>query len=635
MALDYVKTTDAILKGIGGADNIASASHCMTRLRLVLKDEGKADDQAVQSIKGVKGVMRQGGQYQIVIGNEVSNLFKEFQTRGNFTGDGGAPAPQAKGSIINRLLGYVSGSMTPLLPAMLGCGMVKVVMSLLTTLGAISTDSTSYIFLNGMGDAFFYFLPILLAYTTAKKLGTSPVVSMVIAAAWLYPDIVNLLGSGTTGTFLGMPCSYFFGLPVIATTYSSSVLPILLMAPIIKVVDNFADRVSPNVVKSFLRPLITILVCDIVGYVVIGPIGGVAGNYLSMGINYLYTHVGWLTIMLLSAFMPFIVMTGMHYALIPLCTMSLATYGYDAILITTMFCSNLAQGGTALAVACKTRDKDLRSEAVASSISAMLAGVTEPTLYGISLRYKTPMIAVVIGGGLAGLFAGITGVVGYSMGGSPSWLTLITMVGGEGFTNLIFGVIAGVISVAVTFVLCFILYKDEKPAQAAPAPVEEAPAVSAGHKPDVSVVEIASPVTGSVVALKDVPDQVFSAGTLGDGVAVEPSVGQVVAPADCEITATMDTKHAVGFTTDTGVEMLVHVGLNTVELNGKYFECKVKEGDKCKAGDVLLTFDMEGIKAAGYPLVTPVIITNSDDFVSLNVAASGPVSAGEKLLTLA
>ena len=635
MALDYVKTTDAILKGIGGADNIASAGHCMTRLRLVLKDEGKADDQAVQSIKGVKGVMRQGGQYQIVIGNEVSSLFKEFQTRGNFTGDGGAPAPQAKGSIINRLLGYVSGSMTPLLPAMLGCGMVKVVMSLLTTLGAIGTESTSYIFLNGMGDAFFYFLPILLAYTTAKKLGTSPVVSMVIAAAWLYPDIVNLLGNGTTGTFLGMPCSYFFGLPVIATTYSSSVLPILLMAPIIKAVDKFADRVSPNVVKSFLRPLITILVCDIVGYVVIGPIGGVAGNYLSMGINYLYTHVGWLTIMLLSAFMPFIVMTGMHYALIPLCTMSLATYGYDAILITTMFCSNLAQGGTALAVACKTRDKDLRSEAVASSISAMLAGVTEPTLYGISLRYKTPMIAVVIGGGLAGLFAGITGVVGYSMGGSPSWLTLITMVGGEGFTNLIFGVIAGVISVAVTFVLCFILYKDEKPAQAAPAPVEEAPAVSAGHKPDVSVVEIASPVTGSVVALKDVPDQVFSAGTLGDGVAVEPSVGQVVAPADCEITATMDTKHAVGFTTDTGVEMLVHVGLNTVELNGKYFECKVKEGDKCKAGDVLLTFDMEGIKAAGYPLVTPVIITNSDDFVSLNVAASGPVSAGEKLLTLA
>ena len=635
MALDYVKTTDAILKGIGGADNIASAGHCMTRLRLVLKDEGKADDQAVQSIKGVKGVMRQGGQYQIVIGNEVSNLFKEFQTRGNFTGDGGAPAPQAKGSIINRLLGYISGSMTPLLPAMLGCGMVKVVMSLLTTLGAISTESTSYIFLNGMGDAFFYFLPILLAYTTAKKLGTSPVVSMVIAAAWLYPDIVNLLGSGTTGTFLGMPCSYFFGLPVIATTYSSSVLPILLMAPIIKVVDNFADRVSPNVVKSFLRPLITILVCDIVGYVVIGPIGGVAGNYLSMGINYLYTHVGWLTIMLLSAFMPFIVMTGMHYALIPLCTMSLATYGYDAILITTMFCSNLAQGGTALAVACKTRDKDLRSEAVASSISAMLAGVTEPTLYGISLRYKTPMIAVVIGGGLAGLFAGITGVVGYSMGGSPSWLTLITMVGGEGFTNLIFGVIAGVISVAVTFVLCFILYKDEKPAQAAPAPVEEASAVSAGHKPDVSVVEIASPVTGSVVALKDVPDQVFSAGTLGDGVAVEPSVGQVVAPADCEITATMDTKHAVGFTTDTGVEMLVHVGLNTVELNGKHFECKVNEGDKCKAGDVLLTFDMEGIKAAGYPLVTPVIVTNSDDFVSLNVAASGPVSAGEKLLTLA
>lgn len=634
MAMDYVQVTDQILKGVGGADNIASASHCMTRLRLILKDESKADTKAVEKIKGVKSVIRQGGQYQVVIGNEVSNLFKEFQTRGNFSGDG-AVAPKERGNLINRLLGYISGSMTPLLPAMLGCGMVKVVMTLLTTFGLISSESTTYIFLNGMGDAFFNFLPILLAYTTAKKLGSSPVVSMVIAASWLYPSITTLLGSGTTGTFLGMPCSYLFGIPVIATTYASSVLPILLLAPVIKVVEDFADRVSPNVVKSFLKPLITILVCDIIGFVVLGPIGGVCGNYLSMGVNWLYLNVGWLAVMLLSAFMPFIVMTGMHYALIPICTMSLATFGYDVVVIVTMFCSNLAQGGTALAVACKTKDKELRSEAMACGVSAILAGVTEPTLYGISLRYKTPMIAVVIGGAVSGLFAGLTGLVAYTMGGSPSILSLITMIGGEGMTNLFLGVATAAISIVVTFIACFVLYKDEAVEETESAASVAEPVASADRKPLVAAVEIASPVSGTVTALKDVPDQVFSTGALGDGVAVEPTAGVVTAPADCTITAVMDSHHAVGFITDSGVELLVHVGLNTVELKGKYFQCPVQVGQTCKAGETLLKFDLEAIKAAGYPTITPVIVTNSDDFVSLQVAAQGTVTQGETLLTLA
>lgn len=634
MAMDYVQVTDQILKGVGGADNIASASHCMTRLRLILKDESKADTKAVEKIKGVKSVIRQGGQYQVVIGNEVSNLFKEFQTRGNFSGDG-AVAPKERGNLINRLLGYISGSMTPLLPAMLGCGMVKVVMTLLTTFGLISSESTTYIFLNGMGDAFFNFLPILLAYTTAKKLGSSPVVSMVIAASWLYPSITTLLGSGTTGTFLGMPCSYLFGIPVIATTYASSVLPILLLAPVIKVVEDFADRVSPNVVKSFLKPLITILVCDIIGFVVLGPIGGVCGNYLSMGVNWLYLNVGWLAVMLLSAFMPFIVMTGMHYALIPICTMSLATFGYDVVVIVTMFCSNLAQGGTALAVACKTKDKELRSEAMACGVSAILAGVTEPTLYGISLRYKTPMIAVVIGGAVSGLFAGLTGLVAYTMGGSPSILSLITMIGGEGMTNLFLGVATAAISIVVTFIACFVLYKDEAVEETESAAPVADPVASADRKPLVAAVEIASPVSGAVTALKDVPDQVFSTGALGDGVAVEPTAGVVTAPADCTITAVMDSHHAVGFITDSGVELLVHVGLNTVELKGKHFQCPVQVGQTCKAGETLLKFDLEAIKAAGYPTITPVIVTNSDDFVSLQVAAQGTVTQGETLLTLA
>jgi PTS system beta-glucosides-specific IIC component len=639
MALDYVETSKKIIEGVGGASNIASATHCMTRLRLVLKDEGKANDKAVEKIKGVKSVIKQGGQYQVVIGNEVASLFKEFSKMGKFTEDAGSAPKKATGNPVQRLFGFVSGCMTPLLPAMLGAGMLKVILTLLTTFCGMDSSSSTYTLIYAFADAFFTFLPIYLGYTIAKKMGGSPMLFMTVGAALCYPDLVTLMGGGSValGTFLGMDCTYMFGIPVICATYTSSVLPMLLMAPVMKWAEDFADKVSPNVVKSFLKPLLFLVICIPCSLYVLGPLGNVLGNLLSNVFLAMYNGCSWLTIGILSALMPFIVMTGMHYALVPLCMNNIATLGFDVIVLVTMFCSNLAQGGAAFGVAVKSKDLDTKSEGIACGISAVAAGVTEPAMYGINLRYMTPMIGAVIGAGVSGLFCGITGVKGYVLGGSPSLLSLITFIDNTGASSnpmhsVIFGAIAAVITLALSFGITLVLYKDPAPEaddeEEAPAAAEEAP------KPLVNKLVLSAPLTGDVVALADVPDAVFSSGALGEGVAILPTVGEVVAPCDGVISAAMDTKHAMGISTPDGMELLIHVGLNTVELNGKFYENLVAEGDSVKKGDVLIKFDLENIKAAGYPLYTPVLVTNSDEYVSVKAVASGKVSAGDELLNI-
>lgn len=451
MALDYAKTAEELVKKVGGIDNIASVTHCMTRLRFVLKDDSIPNDEEIEGVEGVLRVIKRGGQYQIVIGNEVSSVFKEVAGLGNFA-ETAAVEKDDKGNLFSRMCGFIAGCMTPLLPAMLGCGMIKVILTLLTTFSLIDTTGSTYTILSVVGDSFFYFLPIMLAYTTANKLGTSPVLAMAVAAVMLHPDLTGLLSAGNT---------YYFGLPVTAATYSSSVLPVLLIVPIMKYIEEFADRVSPNVLKVFLKPLIVVFISVPIALVVVGPLGSILGNYLADGTNFLYGRMGWLTIMILSAAMPFIVMTGMHYALVPIALTSLASLGFDAIVFIAMFCSNLAQGVASMAVAIKSKDIKLKSQAITCGISAIIAGVTEPAMYGITLKYKTPMIAACIGAGAAGLYAGITKLVVYIMGGSPSALSLIQMIGGEGMGNLINGVIALIITMVVTFVMTLILYKPD------------------------------------------------------------------------------------------------------------------------------------------------------------------------------
>ncbi len=636
MALDYAKTSKDIVEAVGGVENIASATHCMTRLRLVLKDEGKANDDKVQAIKGVKSVIKQGGQYQVVIGNEVSNLFKEFEKLGNFSEDGGEPA-KAEGNVIQRLFGFIAGCMTPLLPAMLGTGMIKVLLTLFTTFGWMESTSTTYILLYSMADCFYYFLPIFLGASIAKKVKGNVYLYMAIGAALCYPDLINLLSNGTElqplGTFLGMPATSMFGIPVIQATYTSSVLPMLLMAPIMKKVEDFADRVSPNVLKAFLKPMLFCLICFPIVMYVVGPIGNVVGNVLADGFSAMYNTVPWLTVGVLSAAMPFIVMTGMHYALIPLMTNNLALLGYDVVVIVTMMISNTAQGGASLGAAFKSKDTDIKSEGIASGISAIFAGVTEPAMYGINLRFGKPMIGAVIAAGVSGLFAGIVGVRAYTAGGSPSILSLVQLIGGDqGMTGMYLGAVAVAISIIGSFVISYILYKDPESvsAQSAGEVVEEAPVEK---KPLVEKIEIAAPVEGKVVDLTEVPDDVFASLALGDGLAIIPSKGEVYAPIDGTVSVAMG--HAVGITGENGVEVLVHFGLDTVNMSGAPFDWKVKQGDKVKAGQLLYTADMKAIEEAGYKTHTPVIVTNTNDFVSVvGNAEATDVKVGDRLITV-
>lgn len=626
MAFDYAKTAAAILEKVGGEQNVTGVTHCITRLRFVLKDMNVPKDAEIEKITGVLRVIRQGGQYQVVIGNEVTKVFAELQKLGNFADAGASGQGDGeKENLISRLCGFVAGSMTPLLPAMLGCGMIKVVLTLLTTFSLIDTTGSTYVILNAVGDAFFYFMPILLGCTAAKRLGSSPYLAMVIGAVLLHPDIAGLLANGNAS---------YFGLPVTAAAYSSSVLPILLMVPILRYLEKFADKVCPDMLKVFLKPLIVLFVAVPVALVVVGPVGVIAGNYLADGVNFLYGRMGWLTIMLLSALMPFIVMTGMHYALVPICTISLASFGWDAILIATMFCSNLAQGGASLAVAAKTKDKDVKATASAAGISAVIAGVTEPAMYGVTLKYKTPMIAAVCGAGAAGLYAGITHLVAYTMGGSPSALSLIQMIGGEGMGNFFNGIVAMAISLLLSFGLSFVLYKPENPQPENGAKEMDTTADDiAEKKPLVEKIELKSPMEGAVVPLKDVADPVFSGGILGEGAAILPTDGKVYAPADGVVSATMESMHAVGIKADNGAEVLIHVGLDTVKLNGEGFTMHCKMGDRVKTGDLLLECDLAFIKGQGYDVITPVLVSNSAQYVTVKVTGQPEVKVGDVLLS--
>ncbi len=636
MAMDYADVSKKIVAAVGGADNISSATHCMTRLRLVLKDQGRADDSRVENIKGVKSVIKQGGQYQVVIGNEVSNLFKEFSRLGNFT-DGGGEAPKAEGPAIQRLFGFVAGCLTPMLPAMLGTGMLKVVLTLLTTLQAVSATDATYQIFYSIADGFFYFLPVFLGWSIAKKVNGSAPMYMAVGALLCYPDIVGLMGgtleSATEyGEFLGMGCTYLFGvIPVIETTYTSSVVPMLLMAPVMKWAEDFADRVSPNVLKAFLKPLLFFLICTPVVMVVLGPIGGVIGNVMATAFNAMYGAVPWLTVGVLSALMPFIVMTGMHYALIPLFMNNIATLGYDVVVLVTMFCSNICQGGAAFGVAAKTKDVETRSEGIACGISAAVAGVTEPALYGINLRYMKPMIGAVTGAGIAGLLAGIMGVKGYTMGGSPSFLSLITFIGGDSpYHSVIWGAVCGVLGLAISFAVSFVLFQDPQK-QAAGTP--DAAAGPAGIQAGTGET-IAAPLTGEVKPLSEVADDAFSSGALGQGLAFVPAQGKVYAPADGEITTFFPTGHAIGLQSDGGAEILIHVGMDTVKLDGKGFTPKAAQGSRVRKGDLLLEFDMDLIQKEGYSMITPMIITNSDEFADVVPVNAKALQTGDTAIQI-
>lgn len=558
-----------------------------------------------------------GGQYQVVIGNDVIDVFKELMKLGDFNSNENYQE-KSKG-LVNTILDTISGIFFPIVPALAGAGMLKALLSLLSAFKLVTVESSTYQFMNFMGDACFYFLPIIIAGSAAKKFKVNQYVAMSLGAMLVHPTLISMVQlAKETGDSLSL-----FGLPVSLVTYTSSVIPIILAIWFMSKVEPFVTKVTLKPLRIFMVPLLTMLIVGLATLIVIGPLGNLAGQLLGDFINFINQYASWLVPLLVGAFTPLMVMTGMHYGLIPIGINMLVTTGFDTVAGPGMMVSNIAQGGAALAVAIRSKSTDIKALATSSGISAV-CGITEPAMYGISLRFKKPLIAAMIGGGTAGLFIGIMDVGRYAQV-APGLFALPSFIGDKGFNNFIYACIGCVIAFVVSFIVSYILGIEEP---------EEVEKVETSKQIIINDEELTAPLEGTIIPLNQMNDPVFASEALGKGIAIVPDTNKVYAPSDGIITVFFETGHAIGLTTDNGAEVLIHVGINTVELKGQYYHPKVKQGDVVKQGDLLLEFDLNAIKERGYDLTTPVIITNTQQYTDITAVKNKHVNTDDQLLIL-
>ncbi|WPC16732.1 PTS beta-glucoside transporter subunit IIBCA [Pediococcus inopinatus] len=615
--MDYKDSAKQIYKAVGGEKNINSLIHCMTRLRFRLKDESIVDDDAVKEIPGVMGINHQSGQYQVIMGNDVSNYYAEILKLGNIsTGDADQTPDEnqddskEKVNLFNRFANFISSCMSPLIPALIGGGMIKVILILLPLFGWLNEKGQTYAILNIFGDAPFYFLPIMLAYTAAQYFKVTPMLAMTIAGVMIHPNLIAMVTAGKA--------VHFMGLPVTLVNYSSSVIPILLVVWAMKYIEMGVDKVCPASLKSILKPLLVLFITGTLALVLIGPIGTYAGKLLSAIILFIQGKAGWLAMALMAAFMPLIVMTGMHWAFAPI-FLAASVASPDSLILPAMLAANIAQSAASFAVAIKSKNANTRQVASAAGISALLAGVTVPAIYGVTLKFKKPMYAAMISGGVTGLFMGFVHLKSFAFA-VPSLISLPQFVSKTDGQNLINAIIVAIVSFVLTFILTWVFGFDEKvPATAKAAETSDAKKVvtsdvTSGAK---ETKKVYSPVKGEMINLESVSDDTFAQKMLGDGVAIIPEEGKIYAPFDGEIMTVFPTKHAIGLKSDTGIELLIHIGLDTVNLKGAPFTAHVKDNDQVKKGQLLMDVDLDAIKKAGYDITTPIIVTNTKDFVEI------------------
>lgn len=619
--MNYQELGNKILELVGGKENVTGLTHCATRLRFNLKDESKAQTEVLKSTPGVMGVVKNAGQYQVIIGNDVNHVYKPIIEQCNLKSE--TDSKEDTRSIGAKFIDTITGIFTPVLPAITAAGMLKAVMSLLVAFKLIDTTGSTYQVINFMADAAFYFLPFLLANSAAKKFNCNAYMAMMIAGILLHPNFVSMVNTSKEAG----EAIKFFMLPVYNASYSSSVIPIILTVWVMSYIEPFSDKISPKAIKFFTKPLITTLITGTLALCILGPIGYVVANWIALAVNMLNTYVNWLVPMLLGGLFPLFVMTGTHYGLIPIGINNRMTTGFDTIIYPANLASNIAQGAATLAVSFKTKNSEIKQLATSAGITAV-CGITEPALYGVNMRFKTPLISAVIGGACGGLFMGIFNVKNYG-GGSPGLMTLPGYLGGTGFADLIYACIGVVIAFVISFIVSFILYKD---AQKEESQIE---VKSEEKKNDTNqekkVTTIYNPVKGNVVSLQQVNDPTFAQEIMGKGCAIIPEDNTFYAPVHGKVAMVFNTKHAIGFVSDEGTEVLLHVGLETVNLNGQYYEVLVKEGDCVTPDTAVLKVDLEAIKEAGYDIITPVIVTNTIEYADI-IALEGQLEAKESVI---
>lgn len=611
-----------VWEAVGGEKNVNSLVHCATRLRFKLKDESVADTQKLKQDPDVIQVVQSGGQYQVVIGSNVADVYQAIVDEQGLTDQSGTE-DQSKNPL-NRLIDIISSIFTPFLGAMAAAGILKGFLSLATVLGWLATDTGAYQVLFAAADGVFTFLPVMLAFTAAKKFKTNQFLSVAIAMALVYPAITQLAGAGGAVDFFGLP------IVLAQSGYTSSVIPIILAVWVQSKFEPLVKKVIPQFLQMIFVPMIVLLVMVPLTFLLLGPIGTVIGNGLGSLFNSIYSFSPLVAGLIMGSLWQVFVMFGMDWGFVPIMFLNIEQYGFD-VMVPMLLPAVLAQGGAALAVAIRTKDTKLRSLGISSTITSLF-GITEPTVYGVTLPLKKPFVVACLSAGIGGAMIGFAGVKAFSSG-LVSLLTIPTFISTNQAVES--NVTMAILATALSFVLAFVgtlivgfdeTVQDEK--------LETNQQTTAGDTISSARHNLKSPLSGKVLPLSDVPDKVFSSGAMGKGLAIDPEKGELIAPADGEITTIFPTGHAVGLTTKDGIEILMHIGMDTVELEGQGFETFVKQGDQVKAGDLLVRFDIEAIKAAGYSVITPIVITNTEHFADVLELNQEELIASEDFLAI-
>lgn len=624
--MDYKLLGQKILERVGGKENVEGLVHCMTRLRFTLKDESIVDDELVKKTKGVMGVMKKSGQYQIIIGNEVAAVYKEICKLGNFqeASNNNVVKSKKKQNMFSEILDVISGIMSPVIPAIIGAAMIKVLLTVLPMIGILSDTSQTYQLLSVVGDGAFYFMPVLIAMSAAKKFRANPYYAVSIALILLHPNFSAMLEGVKEG---GETLKFFNVIPVSYALYAYSVIPIIMSVWILPHIEKFVDKITPTITKNFLKPMLVMLIIGPIVMVAIGPLGSILGNILSSAVYFIHDKLGFIAVGLVAAIFPFIVMTGMHHAFTPIKLGVLASTGFEGFICIAEFASNMAQGAAALAVSVKSKNKDVKQSAGSSAFSALVAGITEPALYGTTLRFKKPMMGACIGAGIGGLVGGFFQMKCYGVA-TPALVTIPQYIEQGNPKSIIYVLITAAVTIVGSFAASYLIGFDD------PVEEDEENEEKLVIKSLNTGVKVASPLSGEMVELSQVNDATFASGIIGKGTAIIPTKGQIIAPFDGVVDAFFDTGHAIVLKSNEGIEMLIHVGIDTVNLGGKYFNPKKSQGDKIKAGDIILEFDIQGIISEGYEVVTPVIITNSDSYMDIIVENKSIVNEKEYIMTV-
>lgn len=618
--MDYQTLANVILSYVGGKENISSVVHCATRLRFKLKEMKKADADGLKKEPGVIMVVESGGQFQVVIGNHVHDVWLAVCDAAGLKEDAPVVASDEKSSLFSRLIDIISGIFTPFIGILAASGILKGILALAVVCNWLTPESGTYKIWFAASDALFFFFPLVLGYTAGKKFGGNPFITMAIGGALTHPLMIAAFDAAQ---MTGAVSETFLGIPVTFLNYSGSVIPIILASWVSCWLEKQGNRFLHSAVKNFFSPVLCIAVTVPLTFLIIGPVATWLSQGLANGYQAIYTLSPWLAGGAMGALWQVCVIFGLHWGLVPLMINNMAVFGQDSML-PILLPAVLGQVGATLGIFLRSRDKQQKTLA-GSAVAAGIFGITEPAVYGLTLPLRRPFIFGCLGGSLGGAIVGFSGTHTYSFG-MANVFSFAQMIPPGGIDATLWG---GIVGSAASFMLALLL--------TCIAGLPKAPAAVAApvQKPEADGMTLLAPMSGSVLALDQVTDATFASGVLGDGVAIIPVDCRVVAPFAGEVASLFETKHAIGLLSDSGVEMLIHVGIDTVKLDGKPFTAHVSVGDRVEPGDLLLEFDRAAILEAGFDLATPIIISNSENFASVNNVAPTSVQAGKPLLAVA